>query len=129
MTHLGDAISAFLDGELSPTEVTEARTHLADCELCAAELAQVSSARMSVRSLPLVAVPDGLLPEPARRRRPRPWLVAAATATATVVAAVGIGLTRPAPPDVDLDALAGRHVARVAVDPGLSALRGPGGTP
>ncbi|MGI8984729.1 MAG: anti-sigma factor family protein [Acidimicrobiales bacterium] len=57
--HLGDALSALLDGELSPGEQEGARAHLAGCPRCAEELAVVGQARSWVRGLPQVDPPFG----------------------------------------------------------------------
>ncbi|HEV2760844.1 MAG TPA: zf-HC2 domain-containing protein [Acidimicrobiales bacterium] len=58
--HLGDALSALLDGELPSTQERAARAHIADCPDCAHELLAVTEARTWVRALPLVEPPFGL---------------------------------------------------------------------
>lgn len=55
--HLGDALSALLDGELEPASEEAARAHLAGCPACGAERAAVAQARRWVRSLPPVEPP------------------------------------------------------------------------
>ncbi|MFN2609092.1 MAG: zf-HC2 domain-containing protein [Acidimicrobiales bacterium] len=55
--HLGDLLSALLDGELPTADVAAARTHLAGCRECAAEHAAVALARAWVRALPPVEPP------------------------------------------------------------------------
>jgi anti-sigma factor RsiW len=55
--HLGDALSALLDGELEPATEEAARAHLAGCPACGAEQAAVAQARRWVRSLPPVEPP------------------------------------------------------------------------
>ncbi|HEX3621388.1 MAG TPA: zf-HC2 domain-containing protein [Acidimicrobiales bacterium] len=57
--HLGDALSALLDGELAGPQVGAAHSHLLGCERCAAELAAVSQARTWVRALPPAEPPFG----------------------------------------------------------------------
>ena len=58
--HLGDALSALLDGELPPTQETAARAHIAGCPSCTHELLAVTQARSWVRALPPVDPPFGL---------------------------------------------------------------------
>lgn len=76
-SHLGDALSGLLDGELSPAQQQTARAHLATCPGCAEELAAVGQARSWVRGLPQVDPPFGfyermLLDRPAARPAARP---------------------------------------------------------
>lgn len=52
--HLTDELSGLLDGELSPAEAAAARTHLATCAFCTAELAAFERTRSLVRALPPV---------------------------------------------------------------------------
>lgn len=58
-SHLGDRLSALLDGELPPGEQEGARAHLAGCARCAEELAMVGLSRSWVRGLPQVDPPFG----------------------------------------------------------------------
>ena len=55
--HLGDALSALLDGELTGRAADDARAHLAVCGVCSEELAAVGQARSWVRALPPVEPP------------------------------------------------------------------------
>ncbi len=55
--HLGDALSALLDGELSDADTAEARAHLAACPTCEAELGAIGQARTWLRGLPPVEPP------------------------------------------------------------------------
>ncbi len=71
--HLGEALSALVDGQLASDEEIAALDHLAGCEACAAELAATTAVRDLVRSLPpveslrpLVAVPAQPQPRPGR---------------------------------------------------------------
>ena len=92
MSHLGDVISALLDGELPPQAQAAAEAHLASCMACAAEFQATASIRAVVRALPPVDPPFGLIermiladsmtaaPSPARRRRPPLWVAGAAAA-------------------------------------------------
>jgi anti-sigma factor RsiW len=131
--HLGDRLSALLDGELRPDEVAAARAHLAGCATCAAELEAVDAARDVVRSMPLVEPPpgflDGLVPPlppvvPLRRRNRSAVLSAVASVAASlVVLAMGAGsvqsLFEPSVPGAVDD-----HVATAAaLDLGGPSLR------
>lgn len=121
MTHVGDLLSAHLDGELSRDELANVTGHLAECESCREELTAIASVREAVRSLPELDPPVSIL----ARRRPRRWITAAASVAAGALA-VGLAL---APGEqattFDLDTIAGQHTIRQGVDPGISTLRGP----
>ena len=128
MSHLDEALSAYLDGELTREEEREVTAHLADCHLCRVELTELDEARSAVRSLPILEPPVALdVPaiRPARfRRLTRPAWAAAAVAV-LVVGAGAVGMVRGAPQSesVNLDSVAGQHTARVAVDPGVTAVK------
>lgn len=124
MTHLEGLLSAHLDGEVSPTEADRIERHLASCEECRLELEAVARARSVVRSLPSLDPPGGMVP-PLRRRARWVW---AASGIAAAALAIGLVWAPGEPtPQMDLDVLADRHTARVIVDPGISAIRGPTG--
>ena len=53
-SHSTDLLSAFLDEELSPTEVSELTTHLADCRECQRELDSLAAVRLQIRALPVL---------------------------------------------------------------------------
>jgi anti-sigma factor RsiW len=89
VTHLGDAISALLDGELSPAEAAQADAHVLVCAECRDELMAIARMRDLVRQLPLVPVPR--LVRPAARRP-----VALVAAAAAVVALAGVTYRPPA---------------------------------
>ena len=59
--HLGDLLSALLDGELEYAEAAAARAHLQGCPFCRAELEATAGARAAVRALPMMEMPAGLL--------------------------------------------------------------------
>lgn len=100
--HLGDLLSAMLDGELSRSAEAAARHHLATCPSCAAELEDVRTAQGWVRSLPIVDPPLGFLdrlaveppPEVVRRLSPR-WTGVAAVAASAAAALVLLGVAPP----------------------------------
>jgi anti-sigma factor RsiW len=51
MSHLGDRLSALVDGELSGAERDRAYAHLAGCAQCRAEAAQLRALKQKLRSL------------------------------------------------------------------------------
>ena len=61
--HLGELLSAHLDGELTGDELGMLNGHLPGCELCQTELAALHGARSALRSLPLLEAPDLGVPE------------------------------------------------------------------
>lgn len=116
--HVGDVISARLDGELDADLLPGIDAHLAACPACAAERDEVAWARQVVRGLPLVEPPDGALrpawawPPPSARRptppptrvRPRQLLAASLAVAAASVGALGLvgrsGQPAPSRPSV-----------------------------
>lgn len=111
--HLGDRLSALLDGELAPPEAEEARRHLDACPACTAELSQIGQARALVRRLPPVEPPPRFLEQilagggppvaasggaavvPIRRRRAAVAVLAGCAAAAAAVVSL---LPAPEPP-------------------------------
>jgi anti-sigma factor RsiW len=51
VTHLGDQISALIDGELTGAELDRANAHLAACERCRAEAAEMRQLKRALRAL------------------------------------------------------------------------------
>ncbi|MDQ1396622.1 MAG: hypothetical protein QOG64_1881 [Acidimicrobiaceae bacterium] len=100
--HLGDLISALLDGELDPVEQAAARDHLQGCAACQTELQATSRAKAMVRALPMLDPPFGVIEpilvpaRPGSRRaaggRPRraPVVLAAGAAAAAAVVLLSI---------------------------------------
>lgn len=80
--HLGDAISALVDGELAPLERAAAERHLASCAACRGELRAVTSVRDLVRGLPARVPRRRHAVAAARVARAAPWVAAAAAAVA-----------------------------------------------
>jgi anti-sigma factor RsiW len=120
MNHAGELISAYLDGELARPEIDQLQAHLATCGKCAAELQEIQTVRSAVRSLPLLELPSGLIPEadaevvPLRRNKGF-WVGAAAAAVALVIAIAA--LVTPSTPSVALEELNSRYGARASLDP------------
>ena len=128
MSHPGELLSAYLDGELTADEARGVATHLADCDVCRIELTELDEARTAVRSLPILEPPVALdVPalQAGRFRRAARGAWAAAAAVILIAAAGLVGLVRGTPQtdSVDLDSVVGQHTARVSVDPGVTAVR------
>jgi anti-sigma factor RsiW len=51
MSHLGDRLSALVDGELDGAELDRAHAHLAGCERCRAEAAELRALKQKLREL------------------------------------------------------------------------------
>jgi anti-sigma factor RsiW len=51
MTHLGDRLSALIDGELDGAERDRAHAHLASCEQCRSEAAELRALKQRLRTL------------------------------------------------------------------------------
>jgi len=85
--HVGELASAYLDGETTPEESERLRRHLAECDDCRDEVADIHMARSALRAMPILEVPVELLESldlvpnvvPLRKRPPM-WIAAAAAA-------------------------------------------------
>ena len=88
--HLGDVVSAYLDGQLSASDRYRAESHLAGCDRCRDQLTDMMFVRARLRALPILELPA----EPAVltgavvpvHRRHRILMGAAAAAVAMVLA-------------------------------------------
>ena len=120
MNHAGELVSAYLDGELNLDERQRLFQHLSSCGQCSAELESMQSVRTAVRSLPMMELPPGLVPEadpePVPLRRNRGFLVGAAAALVAAIVAISAILTPP-PDSISVEELNSRFGARVSIDP------------
>jgi anti-sigma factor RsiW len=120
MTHPGELISAYLDGELARAETEQLFDHLGSCGRCAAEMEDLQRVRSAVRSLPQLELPPGLVPEADAEvvplHRNRGFLVGAAAAVVALVIAVAAILT-PSATAISIDELTSRYGARASLDP------------
>ena len=120
MSHAGELISAFLDGELARHEIDQLQGHLSTCGKCAAEMQEMQVVRSAVRSLPLLELPPGLIPEADAEviplRRNKGFLVGAAAAVVALVIAIAAIVT-PSTPSVALEELNSLYGARASLDP------------
>lgn len=139
--HLGDALSALLDGELPRPQEEAARAHLAVCHDCAEELLDVRQARAWVRGLPPVEPPFGFYErllrgaplsvaafaaQPRVRRRAG---VAALGAAAAAVTVLGIGSPSPTPVRPSVPRLVEAHATSASVGADLLSKLAPVGVP
>ena len=124
--HLGDRLSAYLDGEHVTLEHRRVTRHVVDCSDCRIELHELDRARIAIRSLPGVeTTTTGETPviaaAPSQRHRKRYVAggIGAAAAVALLVSMVVGGGDEPA---FSLDDLSTRHVARASAEPGFAVL-------
>lgn len=121
MTHPSELISAYLDGELSGEEARRLTAHLASCGRCAVEMEETQRVRAAIRSLPVLDLPVGLVPEadaevvPLHRHR-GVWVGAAAAVVAAVIAIAAL-LAPPPGSSVTVEDLSSRFGARASLDP------------
>lgn len=120
MKHRSEMLSAYLDGELTRDESRELLAHLSNCGQCAAELESTQRVRAAVRSLQVLDLPPGLVPEadaeviPLHKHR-GVWIGAAAAVAAAVIAIAS--LMTPSPPTLTMEDLSSRFGARASLDP------------
>ncbi len=120
MIHLGEMLSAHLDGELSLGEARLVAGHLEVCGACRAEFDDLAAARAAVRTLPALELPesvtDAIPPTERRFRIPAPqWAAVAAAVLALAVGSATL-LDTPAPEPISASDLGAVYVARVSVD-------------
>jgi hypothetical protein len=69
MSHLGDRLSALVDGELSGADLDRAHAHLAACERCRTEAAELRQLKRKLRDLMTRELADGAPAEAAMTSR------------------------------------------------------------
>jgi anti-sigma factor RsiW len=123
MSHLGDRLSALVDGELDGAELDRAHAHLAGCERCRAEAAELRALKQKLRELMtgapaeaamtrrLIAMtgPGGPLPPPRRLLRVVPGRRSAVGPAPSGPASSGPAPSRSAPSGPAPSARAGRR--------------------
>jgi anti-sigma factor RsiW len=122
--HLGDRLSAYLDGELVTIEQRRVTKHLESCPACRAELQELDRARTAVRSLPGMGNVTAEMPVAAVGKRHRVGLIAGTVGAAAAAAVLVLGLSTGGrdQPAVTLEDLAVRHVARASAEPAFSIM-------
>lgn len=120
MSHPSELISAYLDGELHDFESSQLVDHLGSCGRCSAELEEMQRVRSAVRSLPVLELPIGIVPEadpvvvPLRRHKGL-WAGVAAAVVAAVIAIAAI--VTPEPGSLTIEEMNSRFGARASLDP------------
>ncbi len=120
MTHPSELISAYLDGEIHGRDLGELMEHLSSCGRCTAEMEDLQNVRTAVRSLPVLELPRGVVPEadaeviPLHKNKGM-WMGVAAAVVALVIAVAA--LVTPPPGSVSVDDLNSRFGARASLDP------------
>lgn len=98
ITHLGEELSVYLDGELQPAEARKVTAHLAGCDVCRDSLAELIDIRARLRSLPMMDYvwqpSDRATVIPFHRRSGRVMAGAAAAAVAVIVAVATLNAPR-----------------------------------
>ncbi len=123
--HLGDRLSAYLDGELASIEHQWVTKHLIDCPDCRSELQALDRARTAIRSLP--GVDTGMtdeIPVTVAPKRHRAGMIAGTigAVAAALVLFFSIATAGNDQPVVTLNDLATRHVARASAEPAFSIM-------
>ena len=119
--HLGELLSAYLDGELSAAEQRRVSDHVISCADCRAELHDLDRARIAVRSLPGVETGqfDQIPVLPGSRRR-RAIAAGSIGIAATVAVILGLAFGGQQQPSITLDDLTTQHIARASAEPGFA---------
>jgi anti-sigma factor RsiW len=123
--HLGEELSAYLDGELTTIEMPAVSAHIAECTDCRMELGDLDRSRIAVRALPGLEPPEFLEVKRAERNHRRTVWPAAAVAGSVAAAALaftiasGGGGVQPAA--IELADLQTRHAAVASAPGGVSA--------
>jgi len=125
-THPGEALSAYLDGQLNTAEHDFVISHLDFCTDCRLELHELDAARTAIRSLPGLEPPEFLAVHQERvekersiRRRVVAACVGLAAAAAILVAAFG---PSAGVDDLDINLLFDQHQVRVSVESGINVV-------
>ena len=126
--HLGDQLSAYLDGELAPAEIAEVMSHLGTCKECRSELGDLDRSRTAVRSLPGLEPPEFIevyRETQSEHRRGLRAAIAVASGVAAVTLAFTIGpLSSESEPDsISIADLQSRHVAVASVPSGAVGVK------
>lgn len=114
--HLGEELSAYLDGELATIEMPVVTSHLDTCTDCRHDLAGFDRSRTAVRALPGLEPPAFLevnREEKKARRHGLRATAAIAAGVATVILAFTIGpfSSAPEPTSISISDLQSRHTA------------------
>jgi anti-sigma factor RsiW len=130
--HLGEQLSAYLDGELVTAEIPVVSSHLDGCPDCRRELGELDKSRTAVRALPGVEPPEFLSVRAEQKKSRRGIRTAAAVAVGAAAVSLAFAVTPLGNSDdpsaqVSIIELESRHVARAST--GLSPTAVPVGSP
>jgi len=116
--HLGEQLSAYLDGELITVEMPVVSTHLDSCQDCRRELAELDRSRTAVRALPGVEPPIFLAPKIAEKKARRGVRTAVALAAGAAAVTLAFAVTPLGdshnPAAISIIDLESRHTARAS---------------
>lgn len=118
--HLGEQLSAYLDGELATIEMPAVSAHLDSCTECRRELAELDRSRTAVRALPGLESPVFLEVHREAVRETKRGLrtalaVASGVAAVAIAFTVGPFATETEPVAVSIADLQYRHTAVASV--------------
>jgi len=124
--HLGEQLSAYLDGELVTTEIPVVTAHIDSCGDCRRELAELDRSRTAVRALPGVEPPVFLAPRREDKRRRVGTRAAAAVVAAVAAVSIAFAVapfdSGDAGQSVSISDLGSRHVARASISSPVTGL-------
>jgi anti-sigma factor RsiW len=119
--HLGEQLSAYLDGELVTEEIPVVSSHLDGCPDCRRELGDLDRSRTAVRALPGVEPPVFLAPRIEAKRSRRGLKTAVAVAAGAAAVSLAFAVTplgdSDEPAAVSITELESRHTARASTVP------------
>jgi anti-sigma factor RsiW len=126
--HLGEQLSAYLDGELATLEMPAVSAHLDTCTECRRELSELDKGRIAVRSLPGLEPPVFLevhrqAADTHRRRLRTAVVVASGVAAVALAFTLGPFASEPEPTAVSISDLQSRHTAVASVPSGAIAVQ------
>jgi len=126
-THLGEQLSAYLDGQVATSEHDFVLSHLEFCTDCRLELHELDAARTAIRSLPGLEPPEFLVVHRQRiedERWTRRRIVTAGLGVAAAAAVVFATFGPSTDPDgnLDINQFFDQHQVRVSVESGIGVL-------
>ncbi len=124
--HLGEQLSAYLDGELVTAEIPVVASHIDSCSECRRELAELDQSRTAVRALPGVEPPEFLAPRREAKKRNIPLRTAVAVAAGVAAGSIAFAVTPLGTEDsgqsVSIVDLESRHTARASLSTSVTGL-------
>lgn len=126
--HVGEELSAFLDGELTTAEIPIVTGHLDGCTECRLELADLDRSRTAIRALPGLESPvflEAHREQSVRKNRRLRTVIAVASGAAAVALAFTVGpfASSSEPASITIADLDARHAAVASVPSVSSAVQ------